>query len=50
MPKPQKDETKKEFIGRCMNYPDMQKYPASQRYAICQSLWEEHKKESKEEK
>ncbi len=39
MPHPKKNEEKKEFIQRCMAYPDMQDKPADQRYAICQQLW-----------
>lgn len=49
LPTPRKTETEKEFIGRCMassvstkDFPDIK-----QRYAVCQSKWEEHKKEGK---
>lgn len=40
MPKPQKGESKKDFISRCMGYDDMQKYDQKQRAAICYSYWE----------
>lgn len=40
MPKPNKNESKKEFIARCMAYDDMQKYDNKQRAAICYSYWE----------
>lgn len=40
MPNPKKNETKKEFISRCMAYPDLQSKSFEQRYAICQSRWE----------
>jgi hypothetical protein len=46
MPKPKRNETKKEYMGRCMNYPDMQKYPTDQRYAICLSMWKKHHKKA----
>lgn len=45
MPTPQKDETKKEFMKRCMGYPDLQDKKTDQRYAICQSLWKNKKKD-----
>ena len=41
MPIPSKSETKDEFINRCMSFDDMQQYETDQRYAICQSKWEE---------
>jgi len=44
MPTPKKNETKKEFIKRCMAYPDLQDKKPDQRYAICQSMWKERKK------
>jgi hypothetical protein len=47
LPTPQKDETKPDFIARCMAYPDMQKHPADQRYAICQSFWDNKDKKDK---
>ena len=40
MPKPNKNETKDEFISRCMGYDDMQKYDQKQRAAICYSYWD----------
>lgn len=48
MPKPKRNETKKEYMDRCMNYPDMQKYPADQRYAICLSMWKKHHKKAED--
>lgn len=40
LPKPKKDETKKEFIDRCMADPVMNKeFPQSQRYAVCKDLY-----------
>jgi len=45
LPKPKPDETKSEWDGRCMADPAMNdEYPDSdQRYAVCQSQWEEKK-------
>ena len=43
MPKPTEGESEKDFIGRCMAYPDMQKYDQKQRSAICYSIWREAK-------
>ena len=40
MPTPTENETKEEFMERCMSYPDMQKYESDQRAAICNSKWE----------
>lgn len=42
MPTPTKGESKDHFLQRCMAFPDMQHYPAEQRYAVCQSKWSEH--------
>jgi len=41
IPTPQKDETKQEFIERCMSNDTMVKeYPnEGQRYAICLTQW-----------
>lgn len=46
MPTPNKGESKKDYLGRCMAYPEMNsKHPdSSQRYAICNSMWEQHLK------
>jgi len=44
MPKPHKDESKKDYISRCMAYSDMQKYDPDQRAAICYSMYSEAKK------
>lgn len=41
MPTPKPNETKDDFLSRCMGYPDMQKYEPDQRYAVCQSKWDE---------
>lgn len=41
MPHPKKGESKKDFIGRCMSFPDMKKYDNDQRAAICYSYWNE---------
>lgn len=45
IPKPKKEESKKEFIDRCMSDENMKEYSAdpdnNQRYAICISKWEE---------
>ena len=41
MPTPTKNEKKKDFLERCMAFPDMQKYPSGQRYAVCESKWTE---------
>lgn len=46
MPTPNKGETEKEFIGRCIPYmmnenPDMKQ---DQAVAICYSYWEKEKK------
>ena len=50
MPTPKQDETKNDFLSRCMGYPDMQKYDSDQRYAICQSKWDESKMKKQEKK
>ena len=49
MPTPGKKETKKDFLSRCMGFPEMvKKHPDNkQRYAICNSMWDEHMKNSK---
>lgn len=44
MPKPKAGESEKDFMGRCMSFPDMQKYPADQRAAICHSKYGEKMK------
>lgn len=43
MPTPKADETKNDFLSRCMGFPEMQKYDSDQRYAICQAKWDESK-------
>jgi len=49
IPKPTKDEKKKEFMGRCMGDSTMNKeYKRnSQRYAICMTSWDEHEKDKR---
>lgn len=44
MPHPKPNEKHKDFIARCMRYPDMQKYDQDQRLAICYDYWRESKK------
>lgn len=45
MPKPKPKEKQKDYIARCMRYPDMQKYSQDQRLAICYDMWRSrHKK------
>ena len=48
LPVPKKDESKKDFIDRCMADDVMnQEYPDNdQRYAICQTQWKEKQKNS----
>lgn len=47
IPTPKKDESKDEFIDRCMSDNKMvEEYEQDQRFAICMSKWEE-KSESK---
>ena len=41
MPTPSKGESEKDFMSRCMAYPDMQKYKPDQRAAICHSKFRE---------
>lgn len=45
MPKPNPNEQKTDYLQRCMSDEEMNnKYPdSSQRYAICNSYWEEDK-------
>lgn len=46
LPKPQKDQTKEEFIDMCMMNPIMNDEYSSnkQRYAVCNSLYEQAKR------
>jgi len=48
LPKPKNDEKKKEFLDRCMADGAMnEEYPDNdQRYAVCNSLWDENKSEN----
>jgi hypothetical protein len=50
LPKPKKNESKKDFLSRCMGNDVMaSEYPdEKQRYAVCNSIWKKEKK-SKEE-
>ena len=50
IPKPRKNEPKKEFIKRCMGSPTMKKeFPSNdQRNAVCYKSWEETKGEKDE--
>ncbi len=43
MPKPRDNETKEDFIERCMGNEEMnRKFPShSQRRAVCEDYWEE---------
>ena len=41
MPKPRPDETKDEYIGRCIGMLINEGKPESQAAAICNSMWEE---------
>lgn len=49
MPKPRKDERRSEFIGRCMSDDKARRdFPSrSQRFAFCQSTWEQSRKKTK---
>lgn len=49
MPKPGKKESKKDYISRCMGDEETnKKYPdQKQRYAVCNSLWDQKKKNVK---
>ena len=46
MPKPNKGETKDEYLQRCMSDSEMQKYSQDQRYLLCNVYWKEVKLES----
>ena len=54
MPKPREDETKEEFISRCISYMEeneKDRFPSrEQRIAVCYSYWENKDKEKEEEK
>jgi hypothetical protein len=43
MPTPNKNETKDDYLQRCMGDSEMQKYDPEQRYAVCNSYWKEEK-------
>ena len=49
MPKPHDNETKSEFISRCISYMEeneKDKFPTKeQRIAVCYSYWDKHDKE-----
>ena len=43
LPKPRKDETKDDWIERCMSDEVMVKeFGQAQRHAVCQTRWGEH--------
>ena len=46
MPKPNKGESKDEYLQRCMGDSEMQKYSQDQRYLLCNVYWKEVKLES----
>ena len=54
MPKPREDETKEEFISRCISYMEeneRDKFPSrEQRIAVCYSYWENKDKEKESKK
>jgi len=44
MPKPQKSETRDEFLSRCVEYiVEKEGKESDQAYAMCVSIWEEEK-------
>ncbi len=43
MPLPNKNETKDDYLQRCMGSSEMQQYDPEQRYAVCNSYWKEEK-------
>ena len=43
MPLPNKNETKDDYLQRCMGSSEMQQYDKDQRYALCNSYWKEEK-------
>jgi len=49
IPSPDKGDSKKKFLERCMANPTMNKEfkDSSQRYAVCQTKWKEKKKKAK---
>jgi len=51
IPKPRKNEKKKDFMGRCMGDDVMNtEYPKSdQRYAVCLTSWDNKGKKGSEE-
>lgn len=48
MPNPGKNENHEEFIQRCMGFDDMvtRFKDNKQRYAVCESMWKQHKAKS----
>jgi len=52
MPKPRENESHDEYMQRCMSDDEMvNQFPdSSQRYAVCQSYWDNKKSEEKTEK
>jgi hypothetical protein len=51
VPKPNKDETQKDYIGRCMSDKVMMEdfSKNDQRYAVCINTWEKSKEEKNSE-
>ena len=47
MPTPRKKEKRKEFIQRCILFPDMQKFPIDERIARCHGIWRQHQKDKR---
>ena len=45
MPKPKIDETKEEFIKRCIPIVESEGYPQKQAIAICYSIWKKEKED-----
>ena len=43
IPRPITDESRSDFLARCMNDTNMQEYDNQQRYAICLGQWENRK-------
>ena len=41
MPLPNKNETKDDYLQRCMGSSEMQKYDQDRRYALCNAYWKE---------
>jgi hypothetical protein len=46
IPKPRKDEEKRDFIARCMESLANEFPKQAQRYAVCNGSWNDRKKEN----